>query len=270
MKKFVVSILFSFAFLLLSAPIVGTEASCIIGASTLALQYVPMPAQILGLNSNIAARMTFDNAKIAISNAFPETPGIVGKVKLTQGSLRFSQAMVVGQTLYTFPILVNETQLGIFNTEQRLNLQDSFIVSELGIYVSAPASAVDASYPLLTYPNQVSFGAANADAMLALYNGFMTLAVNNDILIPKWDLWRHYKTSQTQQTAALGANSPADQFEGSNDGLYPVEPNVVLIGSKNNVLTIQLPPAGLSAVTAFSRIEILVRGVLAQNSTVVS
>jgi hypothetical protein len=221
------------------------------------------------MNGNIGARMVYDNAKIALSKAFSDMPQVAQRAKLTQGTLRFAQALVVGQTLYQFPILVNETQLGIFNTETRLNLQDAFIVSEMGIFLSAPASATDAAYPLLSYPNFVQLGAANADAALAVYNGNLSLTVNRDILIPVWDLWRHYYAPETQQTAALGAGSPADQLRGMDDGFYPVEPNVVLIGSKNNQLQIQLP-VGVTAIQTFCRIEIVVRGVLAQNVTVVS
>lgn len=268
MKRFT-RILFSIALGLLFTPAFGMEAGAIITGVSLVASSLPQPQGVLGLNSNIAARMVFDNAKTAILNAFPEVNNIISKVKLTQGSLRFSQPLSAAQTLYQFPILVNETQLGIFNTEQRLNLQDSFVVSELGVFVSNPGSGTATAYRLLTYPNFVEFGAANAAALQGLYNGSLKLTVNNDVLIPNWDLWRHYVTNQTQQTAALAAGSPNDQFDGSKDGFYPVEPNVVFIGSKNNILQIQLP-AAIATVTAFSRIEIVVRGVLAQNSTVVS
>lgn len=253
---------------MLSAPLVGEAIAAGIGAASLLMPFTPMPTGILGMNS-IAARMVFDNAKAAIQRAFPDKPGILNQVKLTQGSLRFAQAMTVGTTLYQFPILVNETQLGIFNTEKRLNQQDSFVISELGVFVSVPASGTSAAYRLQTYPNQVLFTAANANALKALYNGNLSLTINNDILIPNWDLMRHLVIPRTQQTDALGAASPDDNINGKEDGFYPVEPNVVLIGSKNNVLNIQLP-VGLTAIAANSRIEIIVRGVLAQNSTVVS
>jgi hypothetical protein len=219
--------------------------------------------------NNIAARMVYDNARQSLSKAFSDNPGIVSSFKLTQGTLRVAQTIVVGQTLYQFPVLVNETQLGIFNTEMRLNLQDSFVVSQLGVFVSAPASAVDAAYRLQTYPNTQVFTGANAAALQALYNGSMKLTVNNNVLIPMWDLWRHYSTNEAQQTAALGAGSPGDQVSGQEDSFYPVEPNIVLIGSKNNVIQVQLP-VGIAAIQANSRIEIVMRGVLAQNSTVVS
>jgi hypothetical protein len=166
---------------------------------------------------------------------------------------------------------VNEAGAGgIFNNEQRLNLQDTFVVSQMGIFVSAPASAVDVAYRLCTYPNQVLFGAANAAALRALYNaGQIKITVNNIVYTPTWDVFRHLYQPETQETAALGAGSPDDQQAGKYDGFYPMEPNFNLIGSKNNVIQLQMP-IGLTAILANSRIEIIFRGVLAQNSTVVS
>jgi hypothetical protein len=277
-KKFILSIMkkflqifvcatFALSLALVSAPAFGNEVAAFIGVGTFAVSFIPTPSTVLGMNS-IAARMVFDNAKSAVMKAFPGDANILGHAKLTQGSLRFSQPMAAGITQYQFPILVNETQLGIFNNEIRLNLQDAFVVSELGIFISVPGSNVDTTYKLNTYPNQVLFG-ANAANMNSLYNGFLSLTINNDVVIPKWDIYRHLFQAQTQQTAALGAGSPNDQQSGKEDSFYPVEPNVVLIGSKNNVLQINMP-AGFAAVQANSRIEILVRGVLAQNVTVVS
>jgi hypothetical protein len=218
--------------------------------------------------NSIESRMIFENSIKSLQKAFPGK-NILSDFKLTQGYLRLAQLMVLNTGLYTFPVLVND-QGNTLNIERRLNLQDTFVVSELGIFVSTPASAVDTAYRLQTYPNQVLFGAANANALRALYNsGSLSIIVNNTVYTPGWDVLRHLCQPETQQTAALGAGSPDDEIDGSRDGYYPMEPNFNLIGSKNNVIQISMP-VGLAAILANSRIEILMRGVLAQNSTVVS
>jgi len=74
---------------------------------------------------------------------------------------------------------------------------------------------------------------------------------------------------QTQQTDDLGVDSPNDEIRGSEDGFITVEPNIVLIGSKANVITLKLPKA-LTAVDAGTRAVLILRGIYAQNSTVVS
>lgn len=218
--------------------------------------------------NGMEARMVFENSKRALENAFPGQD-ILRKVILTQGSLRFEQPLVAGQTLYTFPILDNQQLFS--NLEDRLKLQDSFVISSIFVGTAAPASATDNTFLVDTYPNFVKYGAANALALQTFWNaGNLQLTVNNRIVTPKWDIQRHYNTNETQQTAALGAASPNDQTRGSFDGWYPMEPNVVMIGQKDTQLQIILKGAGITQVLANSRAVIMVRGVLAQNSTVVS
>lgn len=216
------------------------------------------------MKTNIDARLVYENAKTALQKAFPGVPNIVQRCKLTQNTYRFEQPLVAGNTLYSFPILVNENVYS--NTEKRLLQQDSAIVYEIGIFIAKPASATDTAFYPRTYPNSVEFG-ANAGAQIALYNGNLSLAVNNDILISNWDLIKHLQVPQTQATAAT--NSPIDEFNGSESGFYPLEPNIVLVGSKNNVINITLPK-GITAVEANSRVIIIARAITAQNSTVVS
>jgi len=70
-----------------------------------------------------------------------------------------------------------------------------------------------------------------------------------------------YPNAVTFSTA--GAATDATEY-----GYYPVEPNIVLVGSKNNVISLELPGAisTLQASTA-PRIVVIMRGILAQNVT---
>jgi len=220
--------------------------------------------------NNTEARMTFENAKRALYKTFnPDNrPGFnVEKFKLTQSFLRLEQPTVVGQTLYTFPILINQPNPTIFNTEQRLNLQDSFVVNELGFYQALPSSSTDTTFKLLTYVSPFLF--VNDAQHQIFYNGKLSITVNNNVIMPAWDTVRHQLAPQTQQTQALGAGAPMDQFDGKSYAMYPVEPNITLVGSKNYVVNLTLP-SGPTAVEANSRIVVILRGILAQNSTVVS
>jgi len=216
---------------------------------------------------SISGRMIFDNSKKALYKAFAGVKDLdVNNFKLTQSYIRVEQPLVAGSTLYTFPILSN--QGAPFNTEQRLNLQDSFVISEIGVFVALPTSATDATFKMYAYPNFFFF-AANSVPLQTLYNGKLNIAVNNNTILPAWDLQRHWVTNQIQQNAAVAAAVFQDQYSGKEDGYYPCEPNIVLVGSKNYQVSIQLP-AGIATVSALSRVIINFRGVLAQNSTVVS
>lgn len=220
--------------------------------------------------TGIEARMAYENSVRAMVKAFNVSSAdeLLAVIKLTQGSLRFEQPLVAGQTLYTFPTLDNQAIFS--NLEDRLKLQDSFVVNSIFVGTGAPSSATDNTFLPDTYANPVKYGAAGPNLQAWWDAGNLQITVNNDIITPKWDLYRHYNANQTQQTAALGAGSPMDQERGAFDGWYPVEPNVVMIGQKDTQIQVMLKGAGLATVLANSRGIIMVRGYLAQNSTVVS
>lgn len=219
-------------------------------------------------NSSANSRLVYDNAVKMLL----ETTGVsLQNAKLTQSFLRTENQLVVNKTQFKFPVLSNQNNESgtIFNTEQRMVQQDSFVAALWGVFLSNPASNVDAAAKLCAYPNPIVFSAAAAAAAETIYNSIFTLAVNNDIILPVWDVSRHREVPETQQTAAFGAGSPVDQIDLSSTGFFPIEPNIVFIGSKNSVLNLILP-AALATVDSFERISVIFRGVLAQNSTILT
>jgi hypothetical protein len=214
-----------------------------------------------------SARLVFDNARNLINNA-----GIsVGQAVLSQSYIRSEVAMSTSTTSYQIPILVNSTGANTnFSTNRLLQLQDAFVVASIGIFVAAPAASTTTAFPLFTYPNAVTFSTAGAaTALYNLYNGSMSVTVNNRQIMPNWDIYRHLYVPQFQQGSSSSAtNGGIDQNDATEYGYYPVEPNIVLVGSKNNVINLELPGAisTLQASTA-PRIVVIMRGILAQNST---
>lgn len=221
-------------------------------------------------NNSMALRFDYENAAAIFAAAFGKGVEETKKeFKLTQSFLRLEQPLSTSSAMLNFPVLNNiQSAAGQFITEQRLNQQDSFIPTAMGIYVAAPASASDATFKLYSYLNPTIFGAANAAAMQVIYNGKLAITVNNDVKIPAWDVFKHWSSNQTQQTAALAAGVVVDQFYGGEDGKYPMQPYVALIGSKNIQINVFFPTAP-SAITANARLCIWFDGILAQNSTVV-
>jgi hypothetical protein len=208
-------------------------------------------------------RMAFNNARNAIKRSGQSAAHAV----LSQSYLRLEVPLTTTQTQYTFDVLVNENLNPNNITQQKLNLQDAFYASEIGLYVATAASAVvsETNVKLYSYPNPQIFTTANAAASLyTLYNGFIQLTINQRTIVPNWDNERHLFVPQTQQTAA--ATPPIDQFEAGHQGMYPAEPAWVLSGGKKNVLQVVMP-AALTAIQANSRLVLILRGVLAQNVT---
>jgi hypothetical protein len=211
------------------------------------------------------ARLVFDNAKNLVNNAGFSA----GQAVLSQSYIRSEVAMSTSTTSYQIPILVNSTGANTnFATNNLLQLQDAFVVSSIGIFVSIPASSSTTAFRLYTYPNVTAFSTSGAaTALYNLYNGKMSVVVNNRQIVPSWDIYRHLYVPQTQQGAASTATTQ-DENDATEFGYYPVEPNIVLVGSKNNVISLELPGAisTLEAGTA-PRIVVIMRGILAQNVT---
>lgn len=237
--------------------------------------------------NNISARDTFNRAKDMLFKAWIGTPGMSGTFggdakacmawvegrKLSQSELRLEVELSNTNNIFSFGVTPNQanTTNVVFPTERRLQLQDSLVASEYGFYVAKPSSRNDSAFLLRTYGNTVDFSAAQALALDGeLYsNGEYTLKVNNDVVAPLRGMFNHWYKPQTQQTAALGAGSPGDQVRGAEDGQITQEPNLLLIGSKNYVPQVILN-SNLVPDMQFTRLILIYRGVLAQNSTVIN
>lgn len=210
------------------------------------------------------ARLVFKNAQDALVKAGVNPT----KAVLSQSYLRFENFLSTSKTSYDFGVLNNQTISGQAQspTENRLNLQDAFYVSEIMVYIAKATSTTDSSYALKSFPSPTVFSTANvATALYTLYNGNLALTVNNRQIVPNSDLTKFLQIPQTQATGA--ANPPQDQFDGAWANV--VEPNLVLIGQKNSLFNITIPTA-FAALETYTKVIILVRGVLAQNVTSVS
>ena len=220
--------------------------------------------------STVGTRLAFEKAKQAINTAGFS----LGQAVLSQSYLRLEVSLSTTITSYQFPVLTNDvssSNTSSFNTEQRLNLQDAFVCSSIGLFFCKPSSTTATNFQLFTYPNSQNFTASNtASSLLNWYNSSLTLTVNNRQIVPAYDLYRHYSVPQQQQVTApyYSANTATflDQQSGADSAFYPVEPAWVLVGSKQNSLQVQLPQA-MAAIETNSRAVLILRGHLAQNVT---
>ncbi len=218
--------------------------------------------------TQIGQREVFNNARKLVDAAGLSTSATV----LSQSFLRSEVAMSTSTTSYHIPILVNDNQNGAtssYNTSSLLALQDAFVVSSIFIGWANPTSAIDAAFIPQSYPNaQIAGTQAIATALQAIYSSNLQVTVNNRQILTGWDTLRHYYVPQTQQVAAASLTTGISQADLSENGFYPVEPNLVFVGSKNNQVTLNFPQA-LTAVPAstFGRLVVIFRGILAQNAT---
>lgn len=234
--------------------------------------------------NNISARESYRIAREMFYDALRDKfePGPAGDMKcrnwvnglkLTQGEIRVEVQLNATNNIFTFGVTPNQANTNnvVFNTEKRLPLQDSICATEMQILICKPASATSTAHQLRSYGNTQDFTAAAAAAVNSTFysHGNFTMKVNNDVIIPYRGLNNWFYKPQTQQTAALGAGSPDDQYRGVEDASTTCEPNIVLIGSKNNIPQIELP-TNMGTVDEFTRAVIIFKGPYAQNSTVVN
>ena len=216
--------------------------------------------------SQIGNRLVYQQATAALRRANINP----GTAVLSQSYLRTEAALATTSSNYQFNVTVQDTFQSAYNTQQLIGLQDAFVVSELGIYVCAPSSSTATDFRLQTYDSPLIFSTTSAtNGIRTVYNGSLNLTVNQRQIVTDWDLMRHYKVP-TQQKATNAYFSTGVPFEDGNelatDGMFPVEPNWVIKGNAKNLLQITLPGAP-AAIQANSRIVIIMRGLLAQNST---
>lgn len=286
------TVFFAIIFALLLTPLFGQLIGFAFGAAIVVTTWLPMPANVFGLNNtnNISAAESYMKAKRMFFRAFrdkfvgygsadpvlaatgdQQCQAFVDSLKLSQNEVRCEVQLTATANTFTFAVLTNQqnTSNVIFNTENRLKPQDSLCVNEYAVLVGNPSSQTDLTWALRSYPNTIDFSAADVAALNSTFysHGWFEMRVNNDVVIPYRGLFNHLYRPQTQETAALGAGAPQDQIRGAEDGFITAEPNVVLIGQKGSVPQIVMP-GNMTIDSEFMRAVVIFRGVLAQNSTV--
>ena len=213
-------------------------------------------------------RLVFENAKNLINQLGYDASHAV----LTPSFLRSEVLLTTTSAAYHVPVLINDSQNGTPSVrEQRLALQDLFIVSSIQILLTSGAST-SGSAKNYTYPNLTAFPTGAAQ-LYNLYNGYFNIQVNNQNVLPKWSILQHLDIPQTQQNTnfnVASTTSPAqynvDQVSMDQYSLQVCEPNIVLNGASNINASIVLPAAP-SAVDANTYVATLWYGILAQNCT---
>lgn len=221
--------------------------------------------------SNMDQRLAYNNA-VEVCKRNNVDPVAAG---LTPATLRLEQQLATNKTQYQFGVIngINGPSGTQFNTEVRLNQQDSYFVSQIAFRIGEPSAVNDATYVDCTYPSPAIFSASGeAAALEVLYKSQLKITVNGVVKIPTLHLGRFRKVQFAQKVAAAANQNGIanDSIDGATEGIMICEPNIVLIGSKNNLIEIDLPAAITTIGTAgFTRMILEFRGLNAQNSTII-
>lgn len=207
-------------------------------------------------------------------------------VRFTQSTLVLTAALDGVKSSFLFPVLENDPDK--FLIEKRLNINDEFIVNSIGIYLlgNVTNNAVVAKQEFYRYFTTPLVELAPTFAVHQnLYNGQLSIAVNNIKFLEKWDTRKHQYTGVTQsQNATAGqpfATFPSAEMQSA--GMVACTPNVTLSGAKKNAIQLDLPnatplpivsttlavgPALALVGISIERIAFVAEGWLAQNAAV--
>jgi hypothetical protein len=214
------------------------------------------------MSSQMGLRLVYENSKALVNQLGYDTSHAVA----TQSFLRSEVLLTTSAASYSVPILVNQNTSNTNVRLSLLNLQDLFVVSELSVFLVSGANTNGAA-PFYEYPDPTVF-TAGAAQLMNVYNGSLSIIANNQQILPKWDILKHYYVPQTQKGVGVTAQTvfPINQVDGSEDTVYPVEPNIVINGAANYQISLNLPSAP-SAIHSNTYVAFLFRGILLQNCT---
>jgi hypothetical protein len=203
-------------------------------------------------------------------------------VRLTQSSIYLTKPINPNVTTYSFDVLETQTAT-LQNDELRVNINDEFYLTTLGLYLVATCSQAEpgtaTSEVLLTYAP-----VENSNTLVSVedfYRGSLQLSVNNVVYLDKWDTAKHKFVPRTQFANHLVSNSatiPSTEY--SKNAMFPIEPILQISGAKKNTIQVVLPNAISSATFdlitddasvltyTITKVALLGRGLNAQNGSV--
>jgi hypothetical protein len=201
-----------------------------------------------------------------------------GNVRLTQSTLILSKPLSAAQTTYSFDVLETQNST-LVGTETRLNLNDEFIITSLGIYIQATVTnaAGTVNYGTKWFTYAPSQGDAAVNTLNPIYNGNLQIAVNNVVYMDKFDTGKSLFVPRTQDVSFTTPNaSTLGSSNYAKDGMVSIEPMLTLSGAKKNNISINLASAAAPATLTitnntgstkytFDRIAVIMRGLNAQN-----
>lgn len=150
--------------------------------------------------------------------------------------LRAEQGLANNKAKYNFDLkrVANEVV-----TEQKLDRNDLFVISRLGVFLTKQFAATPGKEVLQSYPNAVEFpptaGLAPAD-LETIYNGFLQLKIANRVNIENLSMHEFKYAPDTQQASATTKSS----FN-LDDACYKPAPLIYLHGTMDINLTIEFP-----------------------------
>ena len=186
----------------------------------------------------------------------------------TQSYLRFEKSIQGTFNSISFDVLTNQGAAS--TTERRLQLTDTFTITQLAIFIyeagttSTVTNQDKAKALLYANPNPNVFAQTVADSLYNVYNGYMQLRVNTEVLIDSLDIMQFYRVHTTQAGAVTNAT---EEWNAINNGFKKIVPTITLNGAAKNEINLFFPESiNLSNSAKSNYVVCYCRGFLNQNA----
>ena len=165
-------------------------------------------------------------------------------------------------------------------TERRLKISDAFAVTKIGVFISKVGSSTTAtdaqlsSANLRTYPNASVFtGSGEATNLMAIYNGFLSLDIDQKIYIDSLPTNQFYQVPEAQQGTTTSAYVDAESADAVttlaldqtvfNRGMFNSPVEITLKGQGKNNFKLNLPnTTNLTGTSSSNQIHLVLGGFL--------
>ena len=165
-------------------------------------------------------------------------------------------------------------------TERRLKISDAFAVTKIGVFISkvgsstTPTDAQLSSANLRTYPNASVFsGSSEALNLMAIYNGFLSLDIDQKIYIDSLPTNQFYQVPEAQQGTTTSAYVDAESADAVttlaldqtvfNLGMFNSPVEITLKGQGKNNFKLNLPnTTNLTGTSSSNQIHLVLGGFL--------
>jgi hypothetical protein len=186
----------------------------------------------------------------------------------TQSYLRFEKSIQGTFNSISFDVLTNQGAAS--TTERRLQLTDTFTITQLAIFIYQAGTTTTvtnqdkAKALLYANPNPNVFVQSTADSLYNVYNGYMQLRVNTEVLIDSLDIMQFYRVHTTQNGAVTNAT---EEWNAINNGFKKIVPTITLNGAAKNEINLFFPESiDLTGDEKSNYIVCYCRGFLNQNA----
>lgn len=196
---------------------------------------------------------------------------------ISNSDLRCEVALAAQSTVRFY---VPANQGTVLASEIRLNLNDAFVITHIGLRVAKVAAASPSvnqivNKKLYTYPNSFVFdGTSGDDNMWALYNSSFSFTVNKKTFIPNLSTHNFMRIGDAQEGSQTGLITGPTYARQANDSLpnglfgYWEVDEMVITGTQDIVPQITLPAGFTSDFAEASEVNyacLLIKGYLLQN-----